>query len=259
MSAEARINEYRERQARADPDGHRGASERGRAAQSNPPELPEPRKAPDRTPEPGAVAAPTTPKPPTLVGQLRRAAEQGQAGYLWLDWTTAGSTLPNVLAQFSATDHFAREGRGPAGVTVVVGRNGPRSITLEVSGGGRNHDRRTFEPERGTEADISNPAVVDWIAREVADVRDAPFVAGMPVLVVLTPEVVPDVIDGPLRDRLDLLAADVPACVAALQDHAGFAPSGRAEIQWTPMLNAEPWQGDFPNPEDRRDFHDAAA
>lgn len=217
---------------------------------TQPPQLPQPRKPAEREAAPAPVATPTASTESLLVRQLREAAESGRAGYLWLDWDKLAPALSDVIAEFNAAEHHAREGRGRAAVVLTVGRNGPRTIALQISGPARERQER-FEPERGGEADITNPAVLERIRREAVEVRDSPTTAHLPALVILTPEVVPlGTLDRELRDRLDKLAAEARCCVAVVADHPSYAPKGRAKIVWCSKLDCVPWIGDF---------HDAGA
>jgi hypothetical protein len=163
------------------------------------------------------------------------AAERGVAGRIFLDWSNAVGQLPALIGQFTRTGHYQREGCGPAAVAVVIGRN-LRRIEAEVTRPGRNYDRPWIEADRGTEADISNPALFRFVATVVDALREE---LKLPVLVLLSPEVMPATLDRVLRGQLERLAAP-GVCVAVISDHPGFRPVNGSAAGLIPMLDAVP-------------------
>lgn len=206
-----------------------------------PPSLPKPVLAPQRDPDPatGAIVAAEQPRP-NLVDGLRAAAERGTAGTLCLDWEHAGSLLPSLVSEFTSTGFFQREGRGPAAVAIVVGRAG-RRIIIEVMQPGRRSEPLAFEPALGTEADISNPAVLARIRTEIDQLRQVPN--PLPMLVLLDPTVVPAEFgrDHKLQKQVkDLVEPGI--YISVIRDTPGFQPAWQegSPAAMFPMLGAEP-------------------
>jgi hypothetical protein len=190
------------------------------------PKLPQPLPPSQHDSEP-AVLKPT---PTTRVDELREGAERGTAGTMILDWEIHGGQVSALINQFTATGFFQREGRGPAGVSMVVGRSG-RRILIEVTQPGRRTDPVAFEPAVGAEADISNPAVLARIRGEIDQLRQV--ANPLPMLVLLDPDVVPESFD---RDR-DLQQkvkglVEPGIYVMVIKDTPGFQPTGK---EWLPL------------------------
>lgn len=188
----------------------------------------------------------------SLVEQLRIAAERGEAGWLWLDWTAiASAALPTLIAEFTATGHFAREGRDAAASVMVVSRTGPgdRTLMIDVTRPGRyQDDRRSFTPSLGTETSLTSPEVMTWLEGEVGELRQLRDTAPLPVWVLLDPSAAPsrDELNPELRERLERLASSVPCCLALAADVPGYRPGGDRAPAWIPHLEAAPAPEDLP-------------
>jgi hypothetical protein len=162
------------------------------------------------------VAEASTERPLTLAEVLRDAG--GQAGYLDLDWSTARHDVGNLILEVTRTGHFQRPGVGAAAVVATLAASGPggRTLLLDVVRPGRTtHELRSFVPEVGTPADLSNTAVMRWFRQEVENLHA--HATYLPLLVLVDPSA-GEAINADVAATLTELAKATHGCIAVIRD-----------------------------------------
>jgi hypothetical protein len=191
--------------------------------------LPQPLPPSQREPQP-VVAEPQpvapVPQPLAFADRFSAAAERGAVA--WIS-EHAASRLPEIIGMFTGTGVYQGEGSSASAAAIVVGRQ-MRRLVAEVTRPGRTHDRPTFDLEIGTEADLSNAAVLRWLGTLIDEAREL----RVPVLMLLTPDVLPPTVSDEVKAELWRMAAP-GVCVALI---AG-GDDGE-EVRLTTAVSPEP-------------------
>ena len=139
----------------------------------------------------------------SVVGALRLAVARGQVGRL----TVGDGQLASTIAQLVGSGMFARPGHpASAGVLTIDREGGGLGVRVDSPGMHARYERSAF-------GSLDDPAALKWARSFVADIRETPRTAVVPVLLLVAESCVPASLEG-----LSKLADEFTVGVALVSD-----------------------------------------
>jgi hypothetical protein len=193
-------------------------------------------------PQPAPKAKRVEQRQVSIVDELRDSP--GKVFKLAADTSIPG--IADLIAQWTGTGPHATPGRVLGSILFQVSCSAQGGLQVALTQPGARHENRVtyhvpLGPPSGIPISLSNPDVLAWLDRLLADVRETPITAHSPLLILCESETYTP---GALRDReqvrdlkqrLTELAAQHTATVAVIKHFPGLSPA----LQLIP-LDADP-------------------